>query len=104
MAGLNLLAAIIIYWNTKHLSHAVNARKRSGLDYSPDLLSHISSLGSAHILFTGEYGRKIDNTPLCGVILHSAGTELSQLIERRVRPTMWAQKTVARILREWPRR
>ena len=32
MAGLNLLAAVIIYWNTKHLGHAVEARKREGLD------------------------------------------------------------------------
>lgn len=47
MAGLNLLAAIIIYWNTKHLGHAVAARKRDGLDCSPELLSHI--------LLTGEY-------------------------------------------------
>ena len=55
MAGLNLLAAIIIYWNTKHLGHAVAARKRGGLDCSPELLSHISPLGWAHILLTGEY-------------------------------------------------
>ena len=55
MAGLNLLAAIIIYWNTKHLGHAVAARKRAGLDCSPDLLAHISPLGWAHILLTGEY-------------------------------------------------
>lgn len=55
MAGLNLLAAIIIYWNTKHLGHAVAARKRAGLDCAPELLSHISPLGWAHILFTGEY-------------------------------------------------
>ncbi|MEN8742703.1 MAG: Tn3 family transposase, partial [Phaeobacter gallaeciensis] len=37
MAGLNLLAAIIIYWNTKHLGQAVNGRRRDGLDCSPDL-------------------------------------------------------------------
>ncbi|MEM9098679.1 MAG: Tn3 family transposase [Pseudomonadota bacterium] len=55
MAGLNLLAAIIIYWNTKQLGHAVAARKRVGLDCSPDLLAHISPLGWAHILLTGEY-------------------------------------------------
>ncbi len=55
MAGLNLLAAIIIYWNTKHLGRAVTARDRAGLDCSPELLSHISPLGWAHILFTGEY-------------------------------------------------
>ena len=55
MAGLNLLAAIIIYWNTKHLGQAVTSRRRSGLDCSPDLLAHISPLGWAHILLTGEY-------------------------------------------------
>jgi len=55
IAGLNLLAAIIIYWNTKHLGHAVTGRRRAGLDCSPDLLAHISPLGWAHILLTGEY-------------------------------------------------
>ena len=55
MAGLNLLAAIIIYWNTKHLGQAVKARKHDNLDCSPELLSHISPLGWAHILLTGEY-------------------------------------------------
>ena len=55
MAGLNLLAAIIIYWNTKHLGHAVAGRHRAGLDCSPNLLAHISPLGWAHILLTGEY-------------------------------------------------
>jgi len=55
MAGLNLLAAIIIYWNTKHLGEAVAARKRAGLDCPDDLLSHISPPGWAHILLTGEY-------------------------------------------------
>ncbi|MFV1635854.1 MULTISPECIES: Tn3 family transposase [Phaeobacter] len=55
MAGLNLLAAITIFWNTKHLGQATSARKRTGLDCSPELLSHISPLGWAHILLTGEY-------------------------------------------------
>ena len=55
MAGLNLLTAIIIYWNTKHLGKAVAARKRAGFDGSPELLAHISPLGWAHILLTGEY-------------------------------------------------
>ncbi|MDO8986386.1 Tn3 family transposase [Cypionkella sp.] len=55
MAGLNLLAATIIYWNTKHLGHAVSDRRRVALDCSPDLLAHISPLGWAHILLTGEY-------------------------------------------------
>ena len=55
MAGLNLLTTIIIYWNTKHLDQAVASRRRNGLDCSPDLLAHISPLGWAHILLTGEY-------------------------------------------------
>ncbi len=55
MAGLNLLAAIIIYWNTKHLGHAVAGRRGVNLDCSPDLLAHISPLGWAHIILTGEY-------------------------------------------------
>jgi len=50
-----LLAAIIIYWNTAHLGHAVVQRKRAGLDDPPELLAHISPLGWAHILLTGEY-------------------------------------------------
>jgi len=45
MAGLNQLAAIIIYWNTKHLGQAFTARRRAGLDCSPELLAHISPLG-----------------------------------------------------------
>ncbi|WP_333827190.1 Tn3 family transposase [Pararhodobacter sp.] len=55
MAGLNLLAAIIIYRNTKHLGQAVAARQRTGLNCDPTLLAHISPLGWAHILLTGEY-------------------------------------------------
>ena len=55
MAGLNLLAAIVIYWNTKHLGLAVAKRRREGLDCSPHLMAHISPLGWAHILLTGEY-------------------------------------------------
>ncbi|GHB50040.1 hypothetical protein GCM10007094_44120 [Pseudovibrio japonicus] len=53
IAGLNLLAAIIIYWNTDHLGCAVSKRKQAGLDCPPELLEHISSLGWAHFLLTG---------------------------------------------------
>ena len=55
IAGLNLLAAIIIYWNTDHLGHAVARRRQSGFSTPEDLLTHISTLGWAHILPTGEY-------------------------------------------------
>lgn len=55
IAGLNLLTAIIIYWNSKQLDVAVAKRKRAGLDCVPELLAHISPLGWAHIILTGEY-------------------------------------------------
>ena len=55
MAGLNLLAAIVIYWNTAHLGEAVRQWKHAGLTVEPELLAHISPLGWAHILLTGEY-------------------------------------------------
>ena len=42
VAGLNLLAAIIIYWNTLKLGEA-------------EFLAHISPLGWEHINLTGEY-------------------------------------------------
>ncbi len=55
MAGLNLLTAIVIYWNTVRLGEAVRQRRRAGLPVEPELLAHISPLGWAHILLTGEY-------------------------------------------------
>ena len=55
IAGLNLLTAIIIFWNTKQLCLAVAARKKARLDTPEYLLAHISPLGWAHIILTGEY-------------------------------------------------
>ena len=55
MAGLSLLAAIVIYWNTMRLGEAIRQRKRARLPVEPELLAHISPLGWAHILLTGEY-------------------------------------------------
>ena len=55
IAGLNLLTAIIIYWNTKQLGIAVAQRKKAGLETPEYLLAHISPLGWAHIILTGEY-------------------------------------------------
>ena len=55
MAGLNLLAAIVIYWNTARLGEAVARRRHAGLPVVPGFLPHISPLGWAHILLTGEY-------------------------------------------------
>lgn len=64
IAGLNLLAVIVIYWNTLHLHEAVEARRRDGLDVPPELLAHISPLGWAHILLTGEYRWPSDAEPV----------------------------------------
>ena len=55
MAGLNLLAAVVIHWNTAHLGETARQRKHAGLTVEPEILAHISPLGWAHILFTGEY-------------------------------------------------
>ncbi|WP_354297037.1 Tn3 family transposase [Sphingomonas sp. 1185] len=55
IAGLNLLTAIIVYWNTLHLSRVVEARRREGLDTPDHLLAHVSPLGWTHILLTDEY-------------------------------------------------
>lgn len=55
IAGLNLLTAIIVYWNTLHLGRAVKARRREGLDTPDHFLAHTSPLECAHILLTGGY-------------------------------------------------
>jgi TnpA family transposase len=55
IAGMNLLAAIIIFWNTMKLGDIVGARTRDGQPASPDLLAHVSPLGWEHINLTGEY-------------------------------------------------
>ena len=55
VAGLNLLAAIIIYWNTLKLGEAVFIRKNAGLDVPAEFLAHASPLGWEHINLTGEY-------------------------------------------------
>jgi hypothetical protein len=47
IAGLNLLTAVIIYWNTVHLGHAVTERRNEGLDVPP-ISSHIPIGLGAH--------------------------------------------------------
>ena len=54
VAGLNLLAAIIICWNTLKLGEAGFARKQAGLENPAEFLAHISPLGWEHINLTGE--------------------------------------------------
>lgn len=55
IAGMNLLATIIIFWNTMKLGEVVAKRAREGKTLSPDLLAHVSPLGWEHINLTGEY-------------------------------------------------
>ena len=52
----DLLAAIIIYWNTQKLSEAVFARQKADLETPVEFLTHVSPLGWEHInlgLFAG---------------------------------------------------
>lgn len=55
IAGMNLLAAIIIFWNTMKLGEVVAKQNDEGKPLSPDLLAHVSPLGWEHINLTGEY-------------------------------------------------
>ena len=55
IAGINLLAVIIIYWNTLKLGEAVLARNKAGLEIPVEFLTHVSPLGWEHINLTGEY-------------------------------------------------
>ena len=55
MAGLNLLAAVVIHWNAAHFGETARSENHAGLTVEPELLAHISPLGLAHILLTGEY-------------------------------------------------
>ncbi len=55
IAGMNLLAATIIFWNTMKLGEVVDSRAVDGIVVPPDLLAHVSPLGWEHINLTGEY-------------------------------------------------
>ena len=63
--GLNLLAAIVIYWNMLHLGYGVAQVQSDGLSVLSELLACISPLGWAHILLTGEHRwpRMMADTP-----------------------------------------
>ncbi|MBW8358962.1 MAG: Tn3 family transposase [Weeksellaceae bacterium] len=55
MMYLNLLAAIIIYWNTKNLGSIIHDMKQQGIITLPEQLAHLSPLGWEHIILTGFY-------------------------------------------------
>jgi TnpA family transposase len=54
-AGLNLVVAAIILWNTVYLARAVEQLRANGEIISDFLLSHIAPLGWEHITFNGDY-------------------------------------------------
>jgi Tn3 transposase DDE domain len=55
VAGLNLIAAAVIHWNTRQLGRIVAERTAAGHAPDPALLPHVSPLGWEHINLTGEY-------------------------------------------------
>lgn len=55
MLHLNLLAAIIIYWNTKQLGNIIHDKQQQGIHIPSEQLAHLSPLGWEHIILTGFY-------------------------------------------------
>ena len=55
IASLNLLTAIIIYWNTWKLGKIVADQIANGENIDARMLPHVSPLGWEHITLTGEY-------------------------------------------------
>ena len=54
-AALNLVIAAIIFWNTKQIAGAVDQLRSAGVSIDAHLLRHVSPLGWAHIILTGDY-------------------------------------------------
>ena len=54
-SGLNLLVAIIVYWNSVYLAEAVNHARSQNESVPDNLLSHVAPLGWEHIGLTGDY-------------------------------------------------
>ena len=52
---MDLLAAVVIYWNTKQLGELVEKMKFEGDEIPPNLLAHTFLLGWEHIILTVEY-------------------------------------------------
>ena len=72
MAGLNLLATIVIYWNTAHLGETVRPRKHAGLTVEPELLAHISPLGWAVGPHPAHWRIPVAKTPIATLAYDSA--------------------------------
>ena len=62
IAGLNLLAAIVIHWNTAHLYEAVGQEKHAGVTVEPDVLPTSQPLcGAAPPSPANTVGQNADN-------------------------------------------
>lgn len=53
--GLNLLIALIVYWNTTYIEEIVNYLRMNGEIVEESYLKHVSPLGWEHINITGDY-------------------------------------------------
>jgi TnpA family transposase len=64
-SGLTLVTAIIVLWNTVHLTRALDALRRDGVQVTDALLAPLAPLGWRHIQFHGRrvstlrFGKKI---------------------------------------------
>ncbi len=59
---LNLVVAAIVLWNTVYLERAVETLRASGTVVPDELLKHLSPLTWEHIVLTGEYRWRSDQT------------------------------------------
>src|SRR6266446_10196984 len=55
VAGLSLITAAIVHWNTVYLDRAVRQLRAQGATVPDDLLAHVAPLGWEHIGLTGDY-------------------------------------------------
>jgi hypothetical protein len=54
-AGLNLMVAAIILWNTVYLERAIGALRQQGRQVDEGLLKHVAPVHWTHINLTGDY-------------------------------------------------
>jgi hypothetical protein len=54
-SGLNLIAAVIILWNTVYLERAIAALREHGIPIESESLAHLSPIGWEHVNLTGNY-------------------------------------------------
>ena len=54
-AGLSLITAAIVHWNTVYLDRAVRQLRAQGTTVPDDLLAHVAPLGWEHIGLPGDY-------------------------------------------------